>query len=94
MLPDETRHRLIQLAGKRVTSGGVLIIKATRYRTQKRNRQDAIDRLVTWIQRAAQRPKPRHKTKPTAASKKRRTQAKQQRSQTKQLRRSVGDADT
>ena len=92
-LPDDVRERLIRLAGKRVTDSGVLIIKAQRYRTQERNRQDAIDRLVTWVRRAAQPPKRRVKTKPTLASKKRRLESKQRRGAAKRLRRPVDRAE-
>jgi ribosome-associated protein len=52
-IPDEVRERLVRSAGKRVTGEGVLIIEARRFRTQERNRQDARDRLVEWIRRAA-----------------------------------------
>ncbi|MFQ5937697.1 MAG: alternative ribosome rescue aminoacyl-tRNA hydrolase ArfB [Acidiferrobacterales bacterium] len=88
-LPDEVRERLLRLAGNRVTKRGVLVIDARRFRTQERNRQDGIDRLVSLIRAAAVRPKPRRKTKPTLAAKRRRLEAKRQRSQTKQLRRTV-----
>ena len=63
-LPDDVRERLIRLAGRRITDDGVLIIKARRFRTQERNRQDAIDRLVALIGRAAKKAKPRKKTRP------------------------------
>lgn len=88
-LPDDVRQRLIQLAGNRVTTNGVLIIKSTRFRTQERNRQDAMNRLAHWIRRAADIPKKRRKTKPSAASKARRLKAKQHRSEIKQGRRSA-----
>jgi len=86
-LPDEVRERLIIIAGKRVTKEGVLIIDARRYRTQEQNRQDAIQRLVELIRKAAQKPKPRRKKKPSLASKKRRLNDKHRRSEIKQLRR-------
>lgn len=88
-LPDDVRQRLIRLAGKRVTANGVLIIKANRYRTQERNRQDAMDRLVHWIRRAAEKPKTRRKTKPTRASTQRRVQTKQRHGRAKRLRQPV-----
>jgi ribosome-associated protein len=88
-LPDDVRERLIRLAGKRVIEAGVLVINARRYRTQERNRQDAIDRLVALIQKAAQTPKPRRETKPTPASQARRLEAKRRHSEIKRLRRSV-----
>jgi ribosome-associated protein len=86
-LPDDVRERLIRLAGKRVTEDGVLVIEARRYRTQERNRKDAIDRLITLIEEAAVEPKPRRKTKPTRASKERRLEEKRRRSAVKRLRR-------
>jgi ribosome-associated protein len=93
-LTDTVRHRLIRLAGNRVTDRGVLIIKAQRYRTQERNRRDALERLAQWIRRAATLPKPRRATRPTAASKRKRLDAKQRRGQAKRLRGAVDkDAD-
>jgi ribosome-associated protein len=92
-LPDEVRLRLISLAGSRVTKDGILVIDARRFRTQERNRQDAIDRLLALIRAAAVRPKPRRKTKPTLASKQRRLQAKRQHSELKRGRRRVGSND-
>jgi ribosome-associated protein len=85
-LPDDVRQRLTRIAGKRVTEDGVLIIDARRYRTQERNRQDAIDRLVELIRRAARKPKVRRPTRPTAKSKRRRLEAKRRRSEKKRLR--------
>jgi len=86
-LPDEVRQRLIRLAGKRMTEDGVLMIHARRFRSQDRNRQDAIDRLVALIRKASVQPKSRLKTKPTIASKERRLEAKRRRSKTKRIRR-------
>lgn len=86
-LPEEVKHRLIRLAGRRMTEMGVLVIDARRYRTQLRNRRDALERFVSLLQRAATIPKPRRKTKPTPASRKRRLESKHRRSRTKQLRR-------
>ena len=88
-LPDDVRKRLARLAGKRLTEDGVLIIEAKRFRTQERNRQDAIDRLVQLIRRAAKKPVPRRKTSPGLASRRRRLEAKRRRSETKGRRRSV-----
>jgi ribosome-associated protein len=85
-LPDDVRKRLAHLAGKRITEDGVLIIHAQRYRTQERNRQDAFDRLVKLIRKASERPKVRHKTKPTSKSKKQRLEEKRRRSEVKRLR--------
>lgn len=86
-LPGDVRERLIQLAGKRMTNDGFLIIDARRFRTQERNRQDAFDRLIELIRKAAKRPKPRRKTKPSLASQKRRIESKRQRGKIKKLRR-------
>jgi ribosome-associated protein len=88
-LREEVRQRLIRIAGKRVNKEGVLLIDARRFRTQERNRQDAVERLIQWIRRAAERPKKRIKTKPTAGSRERRLEGKRQRSETKRLRRPV-----
>jgi ribosome-associated protein len=88
-LPADVRKRLIRLAGKRITSDGVLVIVAREFRTQKRNRQEAIERLVELIRQAAEKPKSRRKTKPTRGSQRRRLEAKRRRGETKRLRRSV-----
>jgi ribosome-associated protein len=83
------KERLIKLAGRRATSAGILIITAKRYRTQERNRQDAIDRLVNLIGRAIEKPKPRKKTKPSLAQKQQRLEDKRRRARKKQLRQTV-----
>lgn len=88
-LPPEIRARLLHIAGKKVTESGILIIQAQRFRTQERNRQDAIDRLVVLIRKAAEIPRPRRKTMPPPASRRRRIEAKQRRSQTKRMRRPI-----
>jgi len=88
-LPDDVRERLIRLAGRRITQDGVLIVRAERFRTQDRNRQDAIDRLIELIRKAAERPQPRRRTRPTRASKRRRLESKRRRGETKRIRRSV-----
>jgi len=92
-LPEYVRQRLIVLAGKRLTTGGVLIIDARRFRTQERNRQDAIERLCAMIRQAAEPPKTRVKTKPTQAARERRLGGKRIRAQRKTLRRPVATAD-
>ncbi len=88
-LPDSIRQRLIRLAGKQMTDEGILIINAHQYRTQDRNRQDAIERLIALIRRASVEQKPRRKTKPTQASKQRRLERKRRHSEIKRLRRSA-----
>lgn len=93
-LPDEVRARLIRLAGRRVNAAGVLVIEARRYRTQARNRADALDRLTKLIRRASMKPRPRRATKPTAASKERRLEAKRQRARIKRARAPVADAES
>lgn len=85
-LTGDVRERLVRLAGKRVTSAGVLLITARRHRTQRANRDDAIERLRTLVRRAAQRPKPRRKTKSTAKAKARRLAEKKRRSRIKESR--------
>jgi ribosome-associated protein len=85
-LPDPVRTRLIALAGRRITQEGVLIIEADRYRSQRRNRDDALERLLELIREACEVEKPRRPTRPTLASKKRRLEGKQRRGETKKLR--------
>lgn len=80
------RARLERLAGRRLTTEGVLLITAQRHRTQERNRQEARERLFDLIRRAAEPPKPRHATRPTMASKRRRLDTKTRRSRLKRLR--------
>ncbi len=82
----EVRVRLKQLAGKRMTADGILVINARRFRTQEQNRADALQRLVELIRAAAVKPKPRKRTRPSAAAKKRRLDAKIRRGHTKRLR--------
>jgi ribosome-associated protein len=81
------------LAGRRLTRDGVIVIIAQRYRTQERNRQDALDRLIALIRHAAMPPTPRRPTKPTAAAEKRRRQAKIRRAAIKEQRRAQSDED-
>ena len=92
-LSPEVYYRLKKLAGKRLTEDGVLIIQARRFRSQDKNRQDALDRLVTLIRKAAQKPKPRKKTRPTRASKERKLAAKQLRGRLKKTRQRVSRTD-
>jgi len=85
-LPADVRARLERLAGRRLTREGVLVIDAQRHRTQQANRQDALDRLIELIRRAAVRPIPRRATKPTKASRERRIESKKRRAKIKGLR--------
>ena len=85
-LPDDLKERLPALAGQRITKDGVIVITARTYRTQERNRQDALERLLGLLQQAAHQPKPRVATRPTLASKRRRLEGKTKRSGVKNLR--------
>lgn len=85
-LPEDVRARLIRAAGNKMTLEGELLIKASRHRTQERNKQDAIDRLIDLIKRVAVPPKRRKKTKPTFSSKQNRLQKKKFRGKAKKLR--------
>jgi ribosome-associated protein len=85
-LPNEVAVRLMKLAGSRLTQDGVIVITAQSERSQKRNREEALARLVELIQQAAVRPVPRRATKPTKASKQRRLEGKKRRSGIKSLR--------
>ena len=82
-LPEGVRARLLKAAGRRLTLDGILVMTATRFRTQERNRQDAIDRLHALIDSVTPPPRPRIATRPTRASKERRLQAKTRRAQIK-----------
>jgi ribosome-associated protein len=86
-LPDDVKQRLTRMAGKRLTSYGVLIIEARQYRTQEQNRRSAVQRLVRLIQQASQPPRPRLKTRPSRAAVQRRLESKRKRSDLKHLRR-------
>jgi len=85
-LPNDVAVRLMQLAGKRMTKDGVLVLIAQNHRTQERNRAEARDRLIGLIRQAAVRPVPRRATKPPKASKQRRIEGKKRRSAVKRLR--------
>lgn len=87
-LPADVRMRLERLAGARLTRDGMLVITAQRHRTQARNREDALERLIELIRRAAVVPVKRRSTKPTAASRERRIESKKRRAVIKGLRRS------
>jgi ribosome-associated protein len=84
---------LLRLAGKRAGADGVLAIVARRHRTQEANRRDAVERLVELVGRAAERPRQRRETRPTAASKRRRLEAKKRRAKMKAGRRATPDSE-
>jgi ribosome-associated protein len=92
-LSEAVRQRLEKLAGTRLTKDGVVVIFADRFRTQERNREDALERLLQLVRRAAFEPKRRRPTRPTAASKEKRLKAKTERGDLKRLRRSLPPAD-
>ncbi|HEY8381033.1 MAG TPA: alternative ribosome rescue aminoacyl-tRNA hydrolase ArfB [Microvirga sp.] len=85
-LPNDVAVRLMSLAGHRLTQDGVIVITAQTHRSQMRNREDAVARLVDLIRQATERPKPRRATKPTKASKERRLESKSKRSEVKRMR--------
>ena len=85
-LPDEVCEQLMKLAGKRMTESGELIISARRFRTQSRNREDALNRLIALIRKASHKPKPRRKRKPSLLSKLRRLDEKRKRGEIKRQR--------
>jgi ribosome-associated protein len=85
-LSDEVRTRLVKIAGNKVTNEGILIIEARRFRTQEKNRADAINRLTELIRKAAVKPGKRRKTRPTAQSREKRIKGKKLRGQVKKLR--------
>ncbi len=87
-LPEEIKGRLIRLAGKRITSEGVLVIEAKRFRTQEQNREDAVQRFVELVRKSLVEPKKRKKTKPTRAAKEERLKEKKRRGEIKKIRQS------
>ncbi len=88
-LPPAVKDRLLRLAANRLTEDGVLLIEARRFRTQERNRDAAVARLMAWIEQASTAPRLRRVTRPTQASSQRRLDAKQRRGVTKRQRRPV-----
>ena len=87
-LPEDIKNRLVSIAGKRVTNEGVMMIEARKFRTQEKNRDDAIQRFIELVRKAAVKPKPRRKTKPTPVSKEKRLKAKKERGEIKKIRQS------
>jgi len=90
-LTEYVRRRLPDLAGQRMTREGVIVITATRFRSQERNRKDALDRLIDLIREAATPTKRRRPTKPSLGAKKRRLEGKKKRSTVKKTRGPVHD---
>jgi ribosome-associated protein len=90
LAPDH-KERLLALADQRITRDGVLVIKAQTHRSQDMNRAEAMGRLQELVDSVAEPPRPRRPTKPTAASKRRRLESKNLRSQVKVLRGPVRD---
>jgi ribosome-associated protein len=88
-LPPAVKERLLRLAAGRLTEDGVLLIEARRFRTQERNRDDAVGRLMAWIEQASTAPHRRRATTPSPAARRRRLEAKQRHSATKRQRRPV-----
>jgi len=92
-LPGDVRTRLIRLAGRRITQDGILIIEARQFRTQERNREDALLRLVQLIRQAVHKPKPRRRTKPSKAATERRIEGKKKRGEVKRMRQDASSPD-
>jgi len=86
-------RRLAPLAGRRMTRDGVIVLTASRFRSQERNRRDALDRLIALIRQAATPPRPRRPTKPSRAAKQRRLDSKKHRTTIKQARGKPGPSD-
>jgi len=87
-LTEDVKQRLKRLAGRRMSEEGVLVLQAQQFRTQARNRADALDRLRDLIRRALEKPRRRIATRPSLASRERRLESKRQRSTLKRMRRS------
>ena len=92
-LPEEAKERLTHLAGKRITSDGIVLIEAKRFRTQEQNREDAIQRFIDLVRKSFKVPKARKKTKPTKASKEARLKEKKRKGEIKRLRNKSFDTE-
>ena len=92
-LPEEVRQRLIKTAGKSLTKDGELIIASKRFRTQERNRKDALEKFVKLVQQATKKPKKHIRPKPPKASKMKRLENKKIVGKRKQLRKPVRDLE-
>ena len=85
-LPNDVKHRLVALAGKRITADGMLVIDSREHRTQAQNREAARARLASLVLAATVRPKKRRATRPTAGSRERRIESKKRRASVKAMR--------
>lgn len=92
-LAADVKTRLIKLAGKRMTYAGVLIIEASKFRTQEKNREDAIERLKELVRNAVKKPSLRHKTKPTKSSQEERLKEKKRMGAIKKIRRNKNNLE-
>jgi ribosome-associated protein len=92
-LTPAVKQRLAGIAGRRMTEDGVLTLTAQRFRTQSRNRADALERLLDLLRAAAQPPRARRATRPTRGSKERRLEEKKRRGQDKRARSTRYGAD-
>ena len=92
-LPEDVRRRVVELAGNRISYDGIVTIEANRFRSQKRNREDAVERLLELLRRAAEKPKERRATKPSKRATRRRLDDKRHRSAMKEQRRPVHNED-
>jgi ribosome-associated protein len=92
LLPEFYKARLLKLADQRITADGIVVIKAQRYRSQEKNREDALSRLRDLIRGVATPPKPRRPTKPTAGSREKRLESKSLRGRIKAMRRKVNES--
>ena len=90
-LPDAWKERLLALSDQRITNDGAIVIKAQQYRTQEKNREDAMRRLVEIVARVATVPKARRATKPSRSSQRKRVDSKVKRGQIKALRGRITD---
>ena len=90
-LAQDLKVRLEKLAGSRLTKDGVLLLESQRFRTQERNRLEVLQQLARLIEKASHRPRKRHPTRPTAASRARRLEVKKRRGAIKSLRRQKGE---
>lgn len=93
-LPEICRERLLNLRDSRITSDGIIVIKAQRFRSQEKNRQDALDRLAALLEKATRQQKPRKATKPTGAARRRRVDDKKAKGRLKSLRGQVKSHET